>query len=116
MAENKRNIGAQKEALALEYLQQQGVRILDTNFYFYGGELDIVAMDGEYLCFIEVKYRKNTSYGYPEEAVTPAKQRKIFQGARQYLHYKHYPEDTPCRFDVIAIYREEITWIRNAFF
>lgn len=105
----------EKEELAAAYLQEQGVNILAKNFYFRGGELDIVAKDGEYVCFIEVKYRKSESYGYPEEAVTTAKQRKILQGARLYLYQSHYPVDTPCRFDVISIYKEEITWIKDAF-
>ena len=71
--ENKRSVGQEKEMLAVEYLKEQGADILAQNFYFRGGELDIVAKDGEYLCFIEVKYRKNTSYGAAEEAVTAAK-------------------------------------------
>ncbi len=93
----------------------QGAQILEQNFYFHGGELDIVAKDDEYLCFIEVKYRKNQNFGSPEEAVTLAKQRKILQGARRYLYQNHLPSDTPCRFDVISIYNEEISWIKNAF-
>lgn len=113
--ENKRNLGTQKEELAASYLQEQGAEILAKNFYFHGGELDLVVKDGEYLCFVEVKYRKNTRYGYPEEAVTPAKQRKILQGARVFMYQKHLPMDTPCRFDVVSIYQEKITWIQNAF-
>ena len=108
-------LGTQKEALAAEYLESRGLQILDRNFYFHGGELDLVARDGEYLCFIEVKYRKSVMFGFPEEAVTPAKQKKIRNGARLYLYQKRYPTDTPCRFDVISIYKEEITWIPDAF-
>ena len=113
--ENKRKLGNDKEELAAAYLKEQGVEILAKNFYFHGGELDLVAKDGEYLCFVEVKYRKSALYGYPVEAVTPAKQRKILQGARFYLYQNRLPEDTPCRFDVISIYQEEITWLQNAF-
>lgn len=113
--ENKRKLGAEQEELAAAYVTEQGARVLDKNFYFRGGELDLVVQDGEYLCFIEVKYRKSRTYGYPEEAVTPAKQRKILRGVRYYMYQKKYPEDTPCRFDVISIYKEEIQWIKNAF-
>lgn len=113
--ENKRKLGNQKEELAANYLLEQGAAVLTKNFYFHGGELDLIAKDGEYLCFIEVKYRKNTKFGHPEEAVTAAKQRKIIQGAKLYLYQNHYPVDTPCRFDVISIYQEEIRWIQNAF-
>ena len=113
--ENKRKLGNEKEELAAAYLKEQGVQMLDKNFYFHGGELDLVAKDGEYLCFIEVKYRRNSRFGSPEAAVTTAKQRKIIHGAKVYLYQKRYPEETPCRFDVVSICREEIRWIPDAF-
>lgn len=113
--QNKRSVGAAKEEQAAAYLQEQGATLLAKNFYFRGGELDLVAKDGEYVCFIEVKYRKSRAYGFPEEAVTAAKQRKIIQGAKLFLYQNHYPADTPCRFDVISVYQEEITWMKDAF-
>ena len=113
--ENKRSIGSEKETLAVEYLKEQGAIVLTQNFYFRGGELDIVAKDEEYLCFIEVKYRKSAAHGVPEAAVTMAKQKKIIQGARVYLYKNKLPESTPCRFDVISVKNEKITWIKNAF-
>ena len=113
--QNKRKLGSEKEELAIAYLTEQGVKILARNFYFRGGELDLIVKDGEYICFIEVKYRKNIVYGFPEEAVTPAKQQKIVQGARVFLYQNKYAPDTPCRFDVISIYQEEVTWIKDAF-
>ena len=54
----KRDVGGQKETLAVLFLEKQGFRILDRNYYTRHGELDIVAMDGEYLVFAEVKYRR----------------------------------------------------------
>lgn len=113
--QNKRSLGKEKEELAEAYLSEQGAAVLAKNFYFRGGELDLVAKDGEYVCFIEVKYRKSMTYGFPEEAVTAAKQKKILQGARVFLYRNRYPEDTPCRFDVISVYKDEIRWIKNAF-
>lgn len=114
--QNKRSLGTEKESLAIDYLQTRGAELLAKNFYFHGGELDLIVKDGEYICFIEVKYRKNKSFGSPEEAVTKAKQKKIIQGARVFLFKNHYPADTPCRFDVISVYQEEITWIKDAFY
>lgn len=113
--QNKRSLGAEKEELAIAYIKEQGAELLEKNFYFHGGELDLVVKDGEYLCFIEVKYRKSSSYGYPEEAVTAAKQKKIIQGAKVFLYQNRYPSDTPCRFDVISIYKENISWMKDAF-
>ena len=113
--ENKRSLGGKKEALAAEYLKGQGAEVLCQNFYFHGGELDIVAKHGEYLCFIEVKYRRNREFGYPEEAVTKRKQQKMVQGARRYLYQNQLSPDTACRFDVVSIYKGEILWIQDAF-
>ena len=113
--ENKRKLGGQKEELAAAFLKEQGAEILAMNFYFPGGELDIVAKHGEYLCFVEVKYRRSREFGVPEEAVTKAKQHKMIQGARRYLYQNRLPESTSCRFDVVSIYQDEINWIQDAF-
>lgn len=113
--QNKRSLGTEKEELAVSYLTEHNVKLLARNFYFHGGEIDLIAKDGEYVCFIEVKYRKSNRFGAPEEAVTPAKQKKIIQGAKYFLYKNHYPTDTPCRFDVISVYGEDINWIKDAF-
>lgn len=113
--QNKRSLGTEKEELAIRYLEEQGATVLAKNFYFRTGEVDLVIKDGEYVCFVEVKFRKSKNFGLPEEAVTIAKQKKIIQGAKVYLYQNHYKSETPCRFDVISIYQEEITWIKDAF-
>ena len=112
---NNRGLGTKKEQLAADYLTSQGVVILEKNFYFRGGEIDLIGKDGEYICFIEVKYRTSTQYGLPEDAVTWAKQKKIILGSKRYLYQQKLSQDIPCRFDIVSIYRENITWIRNAF-
>ena len=78
------------------------------------GEIDLIARDGRYLVFIEVKYRKNLQMGDPLEAVDVRKQQRIYQTARYYLHQKKW-ENIPCRFDVIGITGTQICHIRNAF-
>ena len=113
--ENKRKLGSEKESVAAAYLEASGLQILDRNYYFPGGEIDIVAKDNEYLVFVEVKFRKNAAYGVPSEAVTKGKQKKLVYGAKYYIYEKHFPFHTPCRFDVISIEGDEITWIPNAF-
>lgn len=112
---NKRAVGSEYEALAVAYMEQQGMRILERNYRCKQGEIDIVAKESQYLLFVEVKYRKNLSSGHPAEAVTPAKQQRIYQTARYYLYEHHLSEDTPVRFDVAAILGQEIQYIRNAF-
>lgn len=112
---NKRRLGNAKEQLAAEYLTRQGYRILQTNYYCRGGEIDIIAEDGDYLCFIEVKYRSDTSDGYPEDAVDMRKIRRISRSALFYLNMCGLPDTTPCRFDVVSILGDEFSLIRDAF-
>jgi putative endonuclease len=110
--------GAAGERLAREYLEQSGLRILETNFRFGRGEIDIVAAEGEYLVFCEVKLRHSAAFGSPEDAVTPAKQRQLRRVATGYLARKGIT-DHPCRFDVVAIEwiarLPHIHHLRNAF-
>jgi putative endonuclease len=112
--------GKRGEDLAVSEITANGGRILDRNFYFKGGEIDLVVRDhwlGEaYLCFVEVKMRENTDAGYPEEAVTLSKQKKIIKGATAYMNYrKILINTTPIRFDVVAVLGDEVKWIKNAF-
>lgn len=101
--------------MAADYLQQQGIQVIAQNYHCKQGEIDIIASEGYYLLFVEVKYRSSLSQGYPAEAVTPAKQKKIRQVARYYLWEHRLSEDTPIRFDVVSILGEEIQYIQNAF-
>lgn len=112
---NKRQVGAAYEALAADYLCRQGYEIIERNFHCRSGEIDLIAREGEYLCFVEVKYRRGEAYGFPSEAVTYSKQQKIIRAARYYLMRHGYGMDTPCRFDVVALCGENITLYRNAF-
>lgn len=112
---NKRQVGTVHEGQAAEYLREQGYDILESNFRCRTGEIDIIAREGEYLCFVEVKYRADTGCGSPLEAVTWRKQQNIIKVARYYLIRHGFGVDTACRFDVVAVTGDEITLIRNAF-
>lgn len=113
--ENHREIGTVYENKAVLFLQEKGFQILERNFYTRFGEIDIIAMDRDYLVFVEVKYRKGPYRGAALEAVTSAKRRRIVQSARYYIYKKYYREDVPCRFDVIAFEGEDVLHIQNAF-
>lgn len=113
--ENKRKIGTAYEKKAVLFLQEKGYEILESNFRCRQGEIDIIAKDGRYLAFIEVKYRHDDRGGLPEEAVGRDKQKKIIQTAKYYLYRKGLSEETPCRFDVVGILGEKIRLTRNAF-
>jgi putative endonuclease len=92
------------EEVATNFLIARGYRILERNFRCKGGEVDIIARDpgDKSLVFIEVKARRGLSYGVPQLAVTPFKQRQISKAALTWLS-KNKLHDTNARFDVIAI-------------
>lgn len=113
---NTRKQGAQKEEQVCAYLRSEGVRIGTRNFRCRQGEIDIVGYDGEYLVFFEVKYRSSRSKGSAAEAVGYAKQKRICRVADHYRAVHRCMEDTPIRFDVVAVDGEEITWVKNAFY
>ena len=112
---NKRQLGSEKEEKAARFLAGQGLKILELNFRNRFGEIDIIAKDGQYTVFVEVKYRKTAASGHPEEAVNFYKARKISRVADHYRIYRKLPDDTMFRFDVVAIEGENIRWHKNAF-
>lgn len=110
-----------REALAACFLENNGVRITHRNFHGgRRGEIDLIGYDGEYLVFFEVKFRSSLSSGFPEEAVTIAKQRTICRVA-DYFRTAYPEEDTgKVRFDVVALTDGpdrvcHLRWIKNAF-
>ena len=112
--ENRRQTGAVYERAAGHYLEKLGYEILEYNYRCRVGEIDIVARDGEYMVFCEVKYRSDNRKGNPLEAVDGRKQQTIFRCASHYLAGQGFG-DIPCRFDVIGIEGTAITHIENAF-
>lgn len=114
MEQNRRSIGSNYEKIAGEYLEKQGYEIIEYNFFSHGGEIDIIAKHEDYLVFVEVKYRKDTTKGYPLEAVSLQKQKTISKCALYYMKKKNLT-DTPVRFDVVSILGTEIQIIQNAF-
>lgn len=98
----KQIVGDRGEDIACEYLVKNGYRIIERNFRIKGGEIDIIARQNGELVFIEVKTRKQTLYGYPEEAVTIHKLKRITKAIKQYLLKSHVTK-TYIRFDIISI-------------
>lgn len=119
---NTRKTGSTGEKIAAEFLRQHNYTIIKTNFRVGRiGEIDIIARDCEYICFIEVKTRRSYTFGKPSEAVTAAKQKKIQQIASIYLS-NTYNTNRCVRFDVIEIILSgpddkvtDINLLKNAF-
>lgn len=112
---NKRLTGGYYEKQAADFLEKQGLRIVERNFRCRMGEIDLIARDGRYLVFVEVKYRRDGQQGGALAAVGKEKQRMIGKTAKYYLATRIQRMDIPCRFDVVGIDGQEIRWIRNAF-
>jgi putative endonuclease len=95
-------LGETGENLACEELARRGYAIVARRYRRRGGEIDVVALDGSTVVFIEVKTRAGGAFGGAAEAVTPGKQRRIAAVAADFLA-RHRLEDRACRFDVVAV-------------
>lgn len=114
MVMDNRQKGWAGEGLAVDYLRENGFRIIAQNWQSRLGEIDIIAEDKETLVFIEVKTRRTASYGLPQEAVTHYKQKQIIKTALGYLKSKRFI-NRDIRFDVVSILEEKVELIKNAF-
>lgn len=125
MTDARKTIGSRGEAETVAFLEARGYRIVDTNVRPLGGmargEIDVIAWDGEYLVFCEVKTRRVASgrQGTPAEAVHAKKQAQLTRLALAYIA-KHDLDDVNCRFDVVEVVRcppapAKFTLLRDAF-
>lgn len=89
------------EEAAVAWLKGHGYRVLHRNVRTGAGEIDVIAADGDTLCFVEVKARAGGSHGSAAEAVGPAKRQRLVRAASLWL--ARHPWDGPCRFDVLAL-------------
>ncbi len=102
MADPRHPFGQQNEALAVEYLQARGYRILTTNWHCKHGEIDIVAQRDATIVFVEVRSRHAADTESAFESITPRKRAKLTASAQTYLS-EHDLENTNWRIDVIAV-------------
>jgi putative endonuclease len=111
-------LGAQGERLAIRRLRRDGYRIVARNYRAAGAEIDVIAMAGDTLVFVEVKTRLGSSAGRPEESVHGLKQHRIRRAAAVYAR-DHAKAEHPIRFDVVAVSRAAGRWrleiIKDAF-
>lgn len=111
-------LGKYGEKVAQKYLSELGFEILATNWRFgKNDELDIVALDGEFLVVVEVKTRKSRDYENPKDAVTKKKQNFLIRAANRFIEEREIENEV--RFDIISIIaypgNPEIEHIREAF-
>lgn len=119
--EKAQGLGRWGEDLVARDLEAKGWRIAAANYRCRFGELDLVAENGVYLIFVEVKLRRNCRFGLPMEAVTASKQDKLRRAAQIYL--AEHPTQLQPRFDVAQVFaplgmetrRPRIEYVENAF-
>ncbi len=99
----RKNFGDSAERVAAFYLEQRGCKIIARNVRTRAGEIDIIAQDAEGLVFVEVKARRGSGFGSPEEAVTPRKQIQLINLADAFLAEQPEFAGKPWRIDVVAI-------------
>ncbi|MFA6901832.1 MAG: YraN family protein [Gallionellaceae bacterium] len=108
--------GALAEQLAAQYLQQQGLKLLQTNYSCRYGEIDLILQDGDIHVFAEVRLRSSTAFGGAAASIDARKQAKLLRTAQHFLsRFKNIP---PCRFDAVLMQTTDINkieWIKNAF-
>ena len=120
--------GQLAENLACQYLQQQGLQLLERNYNSRFGELDLIMQDKKNVVFVEVRYRSNPAFGSGAETVTANKRSKLLKTAAAYLQQHAKLAKYPARFDVISMSGQlqqpaasdelekiNIEWIENAF-
>ncbi len=96
------SIGVLGEEAAALALRKKGYKIIERNYRSKMGEIDIIAKDGQYTCFVEVRLRKNNSFGSPADSINEGKRQRIIRTAQLYAIEKGI-FDTPMRFDVVLI-------------
>lgn len=112
------DLGRLGEDLAVDYLQQNGYSILETNWVFQKAEIDIIAQKNDTLAVIEVKTRSSVDFGLPQDFVSPKKIQLLVKAVNAYVLSKDL--DATVRFDIIAIHKEtggyQVQHIEDAFF
>lgn len=105
-ATSRDKIGRTGEQLAAEFLKKKGYKVLRRNCRSALGEIDLLMRDGDEVVFVEVKTRTANTWGEPEAAVTPAKQRRLGRQAERFAT-RHRLRGHPLRFDVVAVLLED---------
>ena len=115
---SKREKGKIGEDVAIEFLKNKGYEILEQNYYYNHGEIDIIAKENGVLVFVEVKSRRSARFGEPQESVTPKKQELLRRTAEGFVQERNIGE-MECRFDVVAVLftdgSAECTLFKNCF-
>lgn len=119
MAADRRAQGSAVEQAAAEFLIHAGLRRVAANVGYRGGELDLVMRDGDVLVFVEVRYRRSSTFGGGAASIDAGKRRRLIHAALAFLAQHAHLSDVACRFDVIEAEGDpaspRLHWIKDAF-
>jgi putative endonuclease len=109
--------GHAAEDLAVRHLRKNGLKLLQRNYRSRFGEIDLIMRDHDTVVFVEVRYRRNSNFGAPQETVDPRKRARLRATAETFLQHSGQSSRNLCRFDIVALSGEQasLTWIQNAF-
>ena len=118
MKKSNKETGADGEDLAISYLTDKGYEIIEKNYRYKNGEIDLIVSKEKLLAFVEVKFRSSSYFGMPEETVSKKQKKLIISAAENYILENNWEFDI--RFDIIAILKEnqsvDIQHFEDAFF
>lgn len=116
---NRTNSGLEAERAARQFLEQQGCRLVTTNYRTRQGEIDLIMRESHFLLFVEVRLRRHEMFGGATGSITLRKQQKIIASAGAFLQHHPHFQDFACRFDVVTLQhhmgRWQIDWLPGAF-
>lgn len=120
MSDARKQLGNHGEDLALAHLEALGMNLIDRNYRWRGGEIDLIMYDDKVLVFVEVRSKTSKIHGAPLETIDYKKRRQIEKCARQYLACKKISDNVCCRFDAVGVLvladgRAEIKHVSDAF-
>jgi len=121
LRKNLRKKGEHYETLARQWLQTQGLSMIEHNYNCRFGEIDLIMLDENCLCFVEVKYRGSNDFGGSAYSLPVSKQRKITRSALHYIAHHRVYRNHAMRFDALLIQGDgaddaSFNWIKNAFY
>ncbi len=93
--------GKRGEELAANYLKEKGYEIIERNYRWKRFEIDLIVKKEPFLVFVEVKTKTNTTFGYPEDDVTPQKAKQVMTAAEEFVYETGWKKEI--RFDIVAV-------------
>ena len=116
---SRARVGREAEQAACDFLQAQGLLLLERNFRVRGGEIDMVMCDGAVVVFVEVRARQHGGFMHPAESITARKRQRLIHAGNRYLQRSGGLHTTRSRFDVVCILgagaERKMEWIKGAF-